>query len=75
MSLARLSLRPLIPALACAGLLYSTAALAQDSASRIARVTVYPGVATGERGAKGPAGPAARLSCGACASRNACSLG
>ncbi len=56
MSLARLSLRPLIPALACAGLLYSTTALAQDSASRIARVTVYPGVATVERVAKVAAG-------------------
>jgi len=50
-------LRPLIPALACAALLGAAAsAPAQDAASRIARVTVYPGVATVERVAKVPAG-------------------
>lgn len=49
--------RPLVSALACATLLCATAsALAQDTTSRIARVTVYPGVATVERVAKVAAG-------------------
>lgn len=55
MNLAPLSLQALMPALACAGLLCSAAAMAQD-ASRIARVTVYPGVATVERVARVAAG-------------------
>ena len=42
---------------ACAALLLcSTGALAQDAVSRIARVTVYPGVAAVERVAKVAAG-------------------
>lgn len=49
--------RPLVSALACATLLCAAAsALAQDTASRIARVTVYPGVATVERVTKVAAG-------------------
>lgn len=48
---------PVIPSLASAALLCAAAcAAAQDGASRIARVTVYPGVATVERVAKVPAG-------------------
>lgn len=47
------------PALACLALLLCGApriAMAQDTASRIARITVYPGSATVERSARVPAG-------------------
>jgi len=48
---------PLIPTLAGVALwCAASGATAQDGASRIARVTVYPGVATVERVAKVPAG-------------------
>lgn len=49
--------RPLVSAVAGAALLCAAAgAAAQDTASRIARVTVYPGIATVERVAKVAAG-------------------
>ena len=53
MTLAFFSPQPLVSALACTALLCSAgAAAAQEGASRIARVTVYPGSATVERVAK-----------------------
>lgn len=48
--------RSLKPALAAAALLYATASATAQDTSRIARVTVYAGVATVERVARVPAG-------------------
>lgn len=57
MNLPSFSPQPLVSALACTALLCSAGAVAaQESASRIARVTVYPGSATVERVAKVAAG-------------------
>ena len=57
MNLPSFSPQPLVSALACTALLCSAgAAAAQEGASRIARVTVYPGSATVERVAKVGAG-------------------
>ena len=53
MNLPLFSPQPLVSALACTALLCSAGAVAaQESTSRIARVTVYPGSATVERVAK-----------------------
>ena len=57
MNLPLFSPQPLVSALACTALLCSAGAVAaQESTSRIARVTVYPGSATVERVAKVGAG-------------------
>lgn len=56
MTLAPSLQRPFGPTLAAAALLCAAASAAAQDTSRIARVTVYPGVATVERVAKVPAG-------------------